>query len=189
MKVLFLLSNGFEEMEAVAPMDVLIRGGVEVELCSITGHLELTGTHNMVIKANSLLAKTVGEEEADVIAAGYDAICLPGGQPNASNLQKDMRVILLVKAFYKAGKIISAICASPCVFEKAGLLKDKRATSYPGCVDPANCLEYTQDKVVRDGRVITGKAAGCAIDFGLEILVGLGLETEADTVQKQIFYK
>lgn len=189
MKVLMLLSDGFEEMEALAPADVLIRGGVEVEISSITGSTSLKGTHNIIINANSTIPETITDAQAADISGKYDAICLPGGQPNASNLQKDDRVIALVKAFYNAGKITSAICASPCVLERAGLLKDKKATSYPGCVDPANCKEYTDEKVVRDGLIITGKAAGTAIDFGLEILKGLGLENEAEKVEKQIFYK
>lgn len=189
MRVLVLLSNGFEEMEAIAPADVLLRGGVEVELCSITDSKRLIGTHNIVIEADTILCGSINEATAHKITEDYDALCLPGGQPNASNLQADERVITLVQAFYKAGKIISAICASPCVFEKAGLLFDKKATSYPGCVDPSNCKEYTQDKVVRDGLVITGKAAGTAVDFGLEILRSLGLEDEAQKVQTQIFYK
>ena len=74
------------------------------------------------------------------------------------------------------------------MFERAGILTDKKATSYPGCIDPASCAEYRQDRVVRDGTVITSRAAGTAIDFGLEILRGLGLAEQAESVRAQILY-
>lgn len=188
LKILMLLSNGFEEMEAIAPADVLMRGGVDVSICSITGSNELKGSHNIKIISSDVLSDNLTLENAAEFARIYDGVILPGGQPNASTLRDDDRVIAIVKAFYNAGKITSAICASPCVLERAGLLKGKRATSYPGCVNPASCGEYTDEKTVRDGVIITGKAAGTAVDFGLEILRALGLEDKAETVKNQIFY-
>ena len=188
MKMLMLLSDGFEETEAVAPADIIIRGGVNVEICSITGKNILIGTHNIKILADSVLPEYIDACAAKEIEIKYDGVILPGGQPNATTLQNDERVIEIVKAFYDAGKITSAICASPCVLEKAGLLTGKKATSYPGCINPESCGEYTDDRAVRDGIVITGKAAGTAIDFGIEILRGLGLTKEADTVRAQIYY-
>lgn len=188
MKILILLSNGFEETEIIAPADILVRGGVQVELCSITGIREMTGTHKFILLADSVLPSVVDEETAELIASKYDGVFLPGGQPNASNLQQDLRVIELVRAFHKQDKLVSAICAAPCVLEKAGLLTDKRATSYPGCVNSDNCREYTDEKVVRDGKVVTGKAAGAAIDFGLELLWALDMGEKAIEVKKQIFY-
>ena len=100
----------------------------------------------------------------------------------------DMRVNEIVMAFYNKSKVIAAICASPCTFEKLGLLEGRKATSYPGCINPDSCGEYTQEPAVRDGNVITGRSAGAAIDFGFEILKGLGLESEAETVKAQIIY-
>ena len=108
---------------------------------------------------------TVDAETAAKIAERYDGVILPGGQPNASTMQKDERVICIVKSFYAKGKLTAAICAAPCVFEKAGILEGKRATSYPS------------------------RGAGTAIDFGLEILRGIGLSEQAETIRTQILYE
>ena len=183
-----LLSNGFEEVEAAAPADLLIRGGVSVEMCSITGNSVLTGAHQMKYLADTVLPDDVTEQDAASLAAIYDGVILPGGQPNAGTLRDDERVGHIVRAFYEAEKITAAICAAPCVFEKAGMLKNRKATSYPECVDPASCGMYTQDRVVRDGTVITSRSAGTALDFGFEILCALGLADTAETIRSQILY-
>lgn len=175
MKILMLFSDGFEEIETAAPADLLRRAGVSVELCSITGQNTLTGSHGIRFLSDTVLPDTVDAETAAKIAERYDGVILPGGQPNASTMQKDERVICIVKSFYAKGKLTAAICAAPCVFEKAGILEGKRATSYPECIDPASCAEYVQERVVCDGTVITSRGAGTAIDFGLEILRGIGL--------------
>ena len=188
MKILILLSNGFEETEIIAPADILVRAGVQVEILSITDTCEMISTHNFILHADAVLQSVVDKNDADIIANDYDGVFLPGGQPNAGNLQQDRRVIELVKAFDRQNKLVSAICAAPCVLEKAGLLADKKATSYPGCVDKNNCREYTGDKVVRDGNIVTGKAAGAAIDFGLELLCALDMAKKAAEVRTQIFY-
>ena len=183
-----IISNGFEETEAVAPYDILKRAGVNVDIYSITGDYELTSTHNMIIKANQLVPEVVDKDYAEKLANIYDGIVLPGGQPNAGNLQKDSRVISIVRAFNNLGKVVSAICAAPCVLQRAGIVSDKRITSYPGCVDESDCREFTGENVVRDGNIVTGKAAGCAIDFGLEILKALGMNKESEQIKEQIFY-
>lgn len=188
MKILMIISNGFEETEAVAPYDILKRAGVNVDIYSITGDYELTSTHNMIIKANQLVPEVVDKDYAEKLANIYDGIVLPGGQPNAGNLQKDSRVISIVRAFNNLGKVVSAICAAPCVLQRAGIVSDKRITSYPGCVDESDCREFTGENVVRDGNIVTGKAAGCAIDFGLEILKALGMNKESEQIKEQIFY-
>lgn len=188
MKMLMLMSNGFEEVEAAAPADVLRRADVEVDMCSITGNTEITGSHGIRFIADTALENDISADDARNIAESYDGVILPGGQPNAGTLRDDERVNKIVRAFYDMNKITAAICASPCVFEKLGLLKDRKATSYPGCVDPASCGEYTNERAVRDGRIITGRSAGTAIDFGLEILKGLGLSDEADKVKDAIIY-
>ena len=183
-----LISNGFEEIEAIASADIVMRGGVAVEICSITHEKEITGAHQMKLFADSVLADIVSSEEANKIAEQYDGVILPGGQPNAGTLRDDERVIRIVKAFYNAGKITSAICASPCVLEKAGILQGKKATSFPDCINPDSCAEYRTDRAVRDGNLITGRAAGTTIDFALEILRGLDLSEAAAKIKEQIFY-
>ncbi len=189
MKILMLFSDGFEEIETAAPADLLRRAGVSVELCSITGQNTLTGSHGIRFLSDTVLPDTVDAETAAKIAERYDGVILPGGQPNASTMQKDERVICIVKSFYAKGKLTAAICAAPCVFEKAEILEGKRATSYPECIDPASCAEYVQERVVCDGTVITSRGAGTAIDFGLEILRGIGLSEQAETIRTQILYE
>ena len=188
MKMMVLLSNGFEEVEAVAPVDILKRAGVAVDIYSTTGHDILKGAHNIDFIADEILPDNMNDNDYDKISKDYDGVILPGGLPNAHNLRDDMRVNEIVMAFYNKSKVIAAICASPCTFEKLGLLEGRKATSYPGCINPNSCGEYTQEPAVRDGNVITGRSAGAAIDFGFEILKGLGLESEAETVKAQIIY-
>lgn len=188
MKMLMLMSNGFEEVEAAAPVDILRRAGVSVDMCSITGNEEIEGSHSIRFITDTVLMNVITENDASEIAETYDGVILPGGQPNAGTLRDDERVNRIVRAFYDKGKITAAICASPCVFEKLGILKGRRATSYPGCVEPDSCGEYTNERAVRDGKIITGRSAGTAIDFGLEILRGLGLSGEADKVKDAIIY-
>ncbi len=186
MKAIVVLSIGFEETEAVAPIDILKRAGVEVDICSITGSDVLTGAHNIVFSADMVLENLLSTDGVKEIADGYDAVILPGGLPNAHNLRDDKRVNDIVEMFYKSGKITAAICASPCTFEKLGMLKNKQATSYPGCIKPESCGKYTQAPAERDGNVITGRSAGAALEFGFEILKGLGMEKEAETVKEQM---
>lgn len=188
MKMMVLLSNGFEEVEAVAPVDILKRAGVAVDIYSTTGNDILKGAHNIDFIADEILPDNMNDNDYDKISKDYDGVILPGGLPNAHNLRDDMRVNEIVMAFYNKSKVIAAICASPCTFEKLGLLEGRKATSYPGCINPDSCGEYTQEPAVRDGNVITGRSAGAAIDFGFEILKGLGLESEAETVKAQIIY-
>lgn len=188
MKMMVLLSNGFEEVEAVAPVDILKRAGVAVDIYSTTGHDVLKGAHNIDFIADEILPDNMNDNDYDKISKDYDGVILPGGLPNAHNLRDDMRVNEIVMAFYNKSKVIAAICASPCTFEKLGLLEGRKATSYPGCINPDSCGEYTQEPAVRDGNVITGRSAGAAIDFRFEILKGLGLESEAETVKAQIIY-
>lgn len=187
-KMMVLLSNGFEEVEAVAPVDILKRAGVAVDIYSTTRHDILRGAHNIDFIADKILPENMKNFDYDVISDKYDGVILPGGLPNAHNLRDDERVNEIVMAFYNKSKVIAAICASPCTFEKLGLLEGKKATSYPGCINPESCGEYTQDAAVRDGNIVTGRSAGAALDFGFEILKALGLEKEADTVKSQIIY-
>lgn len=188
MKMLMLISDGFEEIEAAAPIDLLRRAGVSVTVCSTTGRKTLTGAHEIQLLAEEVLPAAIGGNDAAQLASSYDGVILPGGQPNASTLRDDERVIAIVKAFSAAGKITAAICAAPCVLEKAGILQGKRATSFPGCIDPASCASYEETRAVRDGTVITSRSAGTAIDFGIEILRGLGLSDQADAVRSAILY-
>ena len=117
MKTLMLISNGFEEIEAITVIDILRRCDIEVDVASITGSREITGAHDIKMVTDTLIE--------DLNAEGYDGLLLPGGLPNAHNLRDDERVINLVKEYDKNGKVLAAICAAPCILERAGVLKTR----------------------------------------------------------------
>lgn len=179
MKVLVLLADGFEEIEAITSIDLLRRAGIYVNLASITGKKEIRGSHDIVVLADSLLEEVDGNE--------YEALVLPGGLPNAYTLRDDKRVISLVKDFNEKGKILAAICAAPCVLQKAGVLKGKKATSYPSFLDKKK-VDYQEKKSVVDLNIVTGNGVGGAIDFSLALIRRLGLGDEADSIKDGILY-
>lgn len=182
MDILVLVCDGFEETEMIAPVDILRRWGANVTICSMTGSKLITGSHNIQLAADCIF-------DDKLLIEKYDGIILPGGQPNSSSLRDDMRVITLVKFFAARGKLVSAICAAPCVLEKAGLLKGKKATSYPGCIDETKC-NYVTDSVAVDGNIITSRGMGTAIDFGLAIVTYFEKSSDkSQDLSKKIMYR
>ena len=183
-KVLLLATNGFEEIEALTVVDVLRRVGVSCLLCAVTDEAYLTGSHNIVVKADCKFSEMGTPAE---LASAYDAVVLPGGMPGSENLKNHDGVIAVLQAFYAAGKITAAICAAPIALERAGLLAQKRFTVYPGCLPASNAYELTEEPVVCDGTVITGKAPAAALPFAyalVEALVG----KEAMQAQKEAMH-
>ncbi len=181
--VLVLCCEGFEEIEALTVVDVLRRAGVSVTLCSAEGKELMQGSHGIGVSSDKIFDVTVKKGE------GYDALVLPGGLPNAFTLRDSGDVIECVKNFMSGGKLVCAICAAPCVLEKAGLLKGLRATSYPGMIKKESCGAYLEDKVVRDAKVITSRGPGTALPFAYEILRALGLGEAADRLERDMIYK
>lgn len=165
---LVLLAEGFEELEAVAIVDVLRRVGVEVLLAGLV--------RGPVKSVRGVTISTEGVVD-EVDEASFDAIVLPGGGPGAKRLREDSRVLSLVKRFYEAGKWTCAVCAAPTVLEAAGVLKGKRATSYPGNALPS--ASYVEDRVVVDGNLITSRGPGTAVEFALAIAERLAGERAA----------
>ncbi len=163
-KAIVLLAKGFEEVEALTVVDVLRRGGVHCITCSIDEE-EVLGSHSIHIKANNLL------EKVDVDK--YDAVVIPGGMPGASNLRDNEKVIELVKKFNEENKIIAAICAGPIVLGKAGVLKGKRATCYPGFEQQLGTNLCSEDIVVQDENIITSRGPATAMYFAFKILENL----------------
>jgi len=168
---LFLLTNGFEELEFVAPYDILHRGGVKTQTASISDKKEVTGSHNITVLADSLLSQIDG--------LPFDLLVLPGGPGTENLLKSDLVKELLVKS-YEAGKQIGAICAAPKVLANAGILRDHEATSFPAAraeVEPF-CKKYLDVSVVVSGNIITSRGAGTAAEFGfclLSLLVNLNV--------------
>lgn len=161
--VLVPLAPGFEELEAVTVIDLLRRADIRVLAASLDG-APVTGSHGIE------MVPDLGLEQA--LEQDLDMVVLPGGLPGADNLQADPRVTAVLRRLADSGKFTAAICAAPRVLAVAGVLDGKRATSYPGFLDTGSApgIQVVADPVVRDGRVITSRGPGTAMDFALEIV-------------------
>lgn len=178
-KAVVFLADGFEDIEALAPVDILRRGGVDVTIAGVTG-MQVTSSHNVKVMAD--------KDIKDINADDYDAFICPGGMPGAANL-RDSIVTDIIKDAYSKGKIVSAICAAPMVLDKAGVLADKNFTMYPGMENYAPSGSYKNDKfVVKDGRVITGAGPAAAFEYAFELLAELqGSEIASQVAEGMLF--
>lgn len=161
------MANGFEDVEALAPVDILRRGGQNVVTVSVTGSGSVTSAHGVTIKADALFE--------DVDLSDADLLMLPGGMPGSTNLNAHEGLRKAIVKHYEAGRRIAAICAAPMVFGSLGLLNGKRATCYPGCEDTMTGATYTKELVTIDGNIITGEGPAAAFPYGytlLEIFAG-----------------
>lgn len=174
-RALMVLTEGFEEIEAIAPADILNRAGVNVTVASLT-----EGPVAAAYGATIIPDTTVDRLPDEL----YDAIILPGGKKNAQGLAANDKVIELVKKHLEAGKIVAAICASPShvLAEAAGILKDRRATGDPGFNDKlaAGGAALTHEHVTIDGKIITAMGPGAAMAFGLMLVEQLVDKPTAD---------
>jgi 4-methyl-5(b-hydroxyethyl)-thiazole monophosphate biosynthesis len=165
--VLIPLAPGCEELEAVTVIDILRRAGIEV----ITAGLE-PGP----VKASRGTVLLPDAELDEVLHQAFDMVALPGGMPGSEYLKNDTRVIALLKSAEASGKYVAAICAAPMALHAAGLLQGKNATSFPGVLDQLpGSHHYLNDGVVVDGKVVTSRGPGTALDFSLmlvELLAG-----------------
>ncbi|WP_195939561.1 DJ-1 family glyoxalase III [Romboutsia sp. 1001713B170131_170501_G6] len=175
-KVLVMLADGFEEIEAISVVDVLRRANVVCDMCSIKKEY-VKGTHNIVLKSDCSID--------DINVSEYDAIVLPGGLPGATNL-KDERVKNFVKELNESGKIVAAICAAPETLEEFEVLKNRKCTSYPGFIKDKSSVSYVEEIVVRDENIITSRGPATAIEFSLELLKALGYEEKAKEIREEM---
>lgn len=160
-KVLVPLAEGFEEIEAVASIDILRRGGVEVVTASITDDLQVLGAHHIKMMADELLEAVIGDE--------YDAILLPGGGLGTQNLKACGPLLERLRDQRESGGLVCAICAAPTVLAEAGVLAKEHFTCYPGCENEIGRASAGVP-VVADGQIVTGQAPGAAVLFGLVVL-------------------
>ena len=177
-KVCLILANGFEELEAVGTYALLSRGGLDVDIYALedkdpTGRFGLTCTQ---LHAFSTLN-----------ASYYDALVLPGG-PGYEALEKNGYVQHLIQQFITSGKTVAAICASPTILGRAGLLKGKRYTCFTSMNQDFGGT-FTDEYVTVDGNIITGKSAAATINFGLAIIEHLLGKQQAEEVKKNIYYR
>ncbi|AYD40739.1 DJ-1 family protein [Clostridium fermenticellae] len=178
-KALVLFADGFEEIEALTVVDVLRRGGVRSVICSADDNKCISGAHDVIVKSDMSLC--------DIDESEYDALIVPGGMPGAENLKNNDRVINLIKKFNNENKILGAICAGPIVFEKAGILGNMKATSYPGFKEKLNARTYIENElVVQDGNIITSRGPATAAYFSLKVLENLEGKGVSDSVKKDM---
>ncbi len=159
--VTVFLADGFEEIEAICPIDILRRGGVEVRTCSITSSKTVLGAHQIPFVADTVLS-ALSEEE--------DLILLPGGMPGTLHLKECKELKERILKHYQKGKLLAAICAAPTVFGEMGLLQNEEAVCYPGMEDGLFCKKVSSESVAVSGQFITSRGAGSAFLFGLKIL-------------------
>jgi len=172
-KVLLVLADGFEEIEAITPIDVLRRAGLEVIVAGV-GKTEVEGAHGVKVKADMDL-----EQYNDI----PDAIILPGGMPGAENLSKSQKLARLLDKINQQGKLIGAICAAPAlVLSPRGILDGRKATCYPTFEQKfGSSTTFLEERVVQDGHIITSRGPGSALEFALEIVEKL---VDAQTARK-----
>lgn len=169
MKFACILATGFEETEAITVVDCLRRVGITVDMVSIH-EINVIGSHGITVLADKLF------DQMDI----YDGLFLPGGQPGSMNLSRDQRVLHLIQSYVKEDKWISAICAAPIVLAKAGILEGKHMTSYPSANEKdifENAI-YSEERVVVDGKLVTSRAMGTAIELGIKLVEVLGYDAQ-----------
>ena len=177
--VYILLGNGFEEVEALTPCDLLRRAGVETALVGVNG-IEIVGSHKITVKAD-LPLDAVNLENAEMMV-------LPGGLRGVASILNSKAALGLVKRAWEAGKYVCAICAAPTILAKLGILGDTPATCYPGKESEMGEARITDANVVCHGTVITGRAAGASVDFALALIDALKGREETQRIAKQIVY-
>ena len=178
--VYIILGTGFEDMEAVCPCDILRRGGVEVQFAGIGGRL-VTGGNGVTVQTDC----TVEEIDFEKL----EMIVLPGGMGGVHSILASETALNAVKWAYENEKYVAAICAGPTILAKLGVTDGKRATVYPGMEDQMGSAVMQDANAVRDGKVLTGRAPGAAMDFGLLLLQTLKDAETAARVQSGMVYK
>ena len=158
-KVYVILAEGFEVIEALTPVDVLKRCGLEVVTLSITDKLEVKSSHGIEVKADEIFEENSYEDG--------ELLILPGGYPGYDNIGKHSGVIKMAKLYIETDKYIGAICGAPLALSKAGLLKEYKVTSHFTVKDDLEVAEWIDEKVVVDKKLITSTGAGRSLDFSL----------------------
>jgi len=179
-QVLIFFAEGHEEIEALTVVDILRRAGIEIDMVSVTGKKEVTGAHGITTVCDKLIA------EADFKSASM--LVLPGGMPGTLNLEACAPLMEQVRGFQEEGKYIAAICAAPTVFGRAGLLNGKKACCYPDMEGDLKGADVSYDAVCVDGKTITSRGMGTAIEFALTIIEKLDSKEKAEKIGKAIVY-
>ena len=172
------LAEGFEELEAIAPIDLIKRAGVELKTVGV-GSNTVSGSHSITFKTDLTDSDIVLDDN-------LSGIILPGGMPGTINLENNENVQRAIDFCFENEKLISAICAAPSILGHKNLLKGKEAISYPGFEKDLYGAEISDKAVAVSGNIITAKGAGVAVDFGLEIVAYLKDRATSDKIKEQI---
>ena len=179
-KVYEFLANGFEDIEALGPVDVLRRGGLDVKTVSVSGDLMVSSAHGVQVKAD-MLFEDVNFDDADLLL-------IPGGMPGAKNIDEHDGVRRALVAHAANEKLIGAICAGPMVLGHLGLLRGKKATCYPGFEDQLHGAVYTAAPFTIDGNIITGKGPGATLAYAYALLGLFKGERVVEEMKKGMMY-
>ena len=175
--IIVCLANGFEEIEALAPLDLLRRAGLEVTTVGIGGDT-VRGSHGITVQADI--------PDGLFADAAPDMVILPGGMPGSKNLDESKTVDAALKAAARRGAFIAAICAAPMALGRRGLLNGKRAICFPGFEKELAGATLADTRVVRDGNIITAAGMGVAVEFGLALVAALKGEEAAESLRRAI---
>lgn len=173
-KVLVLLAQGCEEIEAVTVIDILRRAGIEVASAGLDD-LPVLASRGVMLLPDTTLDLALHQS--------FDMVVLPGGQPGTDNLKADKRLIALLQQMAQQGKYVAAICAAPSVLAAAGLLDGRKATCYPTCLDGFPKVNLQTAAVVEDGKLITSRGPGTAMDFALTLVERLAGKIKRQEVE------
>lgn len=174
------LADGFEECEALVPLDILRRANIEVKTVGVCGNI-IVGAHGISVNCDTITK--------DLKADNLEGIILPGGMPGTTNLEKDKIVQSFIDNCANNNLLICAICAAPSILGHKNLLNGKKATCFPGFENDLLGANIYNRPVVRDGNIITSYGAGAAFEFGFEILSAIKGKDFAENLQKQMKYK
>ena len=175
--VYMLLGTGFEETEAIAPLDLLRRADVEILTVGLNGKV-IRGSHGICVEADI--------EISQLDLTNLEMIIRPGGLGGVASIRGCKEAMEAVRFAWENGKYTAAICAGPTVLADLGITDSKNATCYPGCEGQMGSAKMVEAAAVTDGKLITGTSAGCAIPFGLALIAALKGQEEADRIAQQI---
>lgn len=179
-KVLVIVAPGFEEIEALTPIDILRRAEIEVTVAGLT-HTSVEGSHRIVVETDTVLSSCSNTT--------YDAIILPGGMPGTLNLLESTEVIDTVQRHFRNNKLCCAICAAPRVLDKANILKEAQFTCYPSVEEKIKSGIFIDNAVVYSDNIITSRGVGTTLDFSLAIVKKLTTEETAQKVAQSVIFQ
>ena len=175
--IYMFLGTGFEETEAIAPLDLLRRAGLKVMTVGLNGKI-ITGGHGIGVETDITI------DQLDL--TDLEMVILPGGLGGVASIRGCEKAMDAIRFAYENGKYTAAICAGPTILAQLGITDGKKATCYPGCENQMGSALMAEAAAVTDGKVITGTSAGCAVSFGLELIAALKGPEAAEVIAKQI---